>query len=98
MTLSELSVEYGKSAELIAQRLRILRETERHCTDEAARQLLHRRILDLRPRQQQLLHMFYYDGKSVSAIARELSVNKSTVTRTLQRAQDRLRKSLRYAM
>ena len=53
---------------------------------------------ELTPRQQQLLHMFYYDGKSVSAIARELSVNKSTVTRTLQRAQDRLRKSLRYAM
>ena len=33
MTLSELSVEYEKSAELITQRLRILRETERHCTD-----------------------------------------------------------------
>ena len=39
---------------------------------------------ELTPRQQQLLHMFYYDGKSVSTIARELSVNKSTVTRTLQ--------------
>lgn len=53
---------------------------------------------ELTPRQQQLLQMFYYEGKSVSIIARELSVNKSTVTRTLQRAQDRLRKSLRYAM
>lgn len=53
---------------------------------------------ELTPRQQQLLRMFYYDGKSVSAIAQELAVNKSTVTRTLQRAQDRLRKSLRYAL
>ena len=66
MTLSELSVEYEKSAELITQRLRILRETERHCTDEAARQLLHRRILDLRPLQQQCrdlqkLTAHYYD-------------------------------------
>ena len=53
---------------------------------------------ELTPRQQQLLRMFYYDGKSVSAIADELAVNKSTVTRTLQRAQERLRKSLRYAL
>ena len=53
---------------------------------------------ELTPRQQELLRMFYYDGKSVTAIARELSVNKSTVTRTLQRAQERLRRSLRYAM
>ena len=53
---------------------------------------------ELTPRQQQLLRMFYYDGKSVSDIARELAVNKSTVTRTLQRAQERLRKSLRFAL
>ena len=53
---------------------------------------------ELTPRQRQLLRMFYYDGKSVTAIARELSVNKSTVTRTLQRAQKRLRRSLRYAL
>lgn len=53
---------------------------------------------ELTPRQQQLLQMYYYDGKSVTAISRELSVNKSTVTRTLQRAQERLRKCLRYAM
>ena len=53
---------------------------------------------ELTPRQQQLLRMYYYDGKSVTAISRELSVNKSTVTRTLQRAQGRLRKCLRYAL
>ena len=66
MTLSELSVEYGKSAELIAQRLRLLRELERRCTDEAERLRLHRRILDLRPLQQQCrdlqkLTAHYYD-------------------------------------
>ena len=53
---------------------------------------------ELTPRQQQLLRMFYYDGKSVTDIAHELAVNKSTVSRTLRRAQDRLRKSLRYAL
>ena len=53
---------------------------------------------ELTPRQQQLLHMFYYEGKNVTDIARELSVNKSTVSRTLHRAQERLRRSLRYAL
>lgn len=53
---------------------------------------------ELTPRQQQLLHMFYYEGKSITGIAAELSVNKSTVSRTLHRAQARLRKSLRYAL
>ena len=66
MTLSELSIEYGKSAELIAQRLRLLRELERQCADEQERARLHRRILDLRPLQQQCrelqkLTAHYYD-------------------------------------
>lgn len=66
MTLSELSVEYGKSAELISRRLRVLREAERRCTDETRRQQLHRRILDLKPLQQQCrdlqkLTAHYYD-------------------------------------
>ena len=53
---------------------------------------------ELTPRQQQVLHMFFYEEKNVTAIARELSVNKSTVSRTLHRAQERLRRSLRYAL
>ena len=66
MTLLEMSVEYGKSADLIARRLRLLRELERRCTDETERTHLHRRILDLRPMQQQCrdlqkLTAHYYD-------------------------------------
>ena len=53
---------------------------------------------ELTPRQKQLVEMYYYDGKNITAIAQELAVNKSTVTRTLQRARDRLRRSLRYAL
>lgn len=53
---------------------------------------------ELTPRQRQLLYMFYYDGKTVTEISRELAVNKSTVSRTLRRAQDRLRKFLRFAL
>ena len=53
---------------------------------------------ELTPRQRQVLRMYFYEEKNVTDIARELSVNKSTVSRTLHRAQERLRRSLRYAL
>ena len=53
MTLSELSLEYQASADLIAGRLRALREQHRQSQDEAERERLYRRILELRPLLQQ---------------------------------------------
>ena len=53
MTLSELSLEYQASADLIAGRLRVLREQHRQCRDETEREHLYRRILALRPLLQQ---------------------------------------------
>ena len=66
MTLSELSREYEISADLIAGRLRTLRESYRQSTDETEREHLHRRILDLSPllqqcRDLQRLTANYYD-------------------------------------
>ena len=66
MTLLELSQEYENSADLIAARLRTLRESYRGTTDEAERERLHRRILDLSPllqqcRDLQRLTAHYYD-------------------------------------
>ena len=66
MTLSELSQDYAHSADLIARRLQTLRETYRRSTDEAEREHLHRRILDLSPllqqcRELQQLTAHYYD-------------------------------------
>ena len=49
MTLLELSEQYKDSADLIAGRLRQLREQERRTADEEVQQQLHRRILDLNP-------------------------------------------------
>ena len=47
---------------------------------------------ELTPRQQQVVHMYYVDQD----IADTLGVNVSTVSRTLGRGRDRLRRCLRY--
>lgn len=52
---------------------------------------------ELTPRQQKVLWMRYDQNMSVCQIARELQVNPSTITRTLQRATARLRRCLRYS-
>ena len=52
---------------------------------------------ELTPRQQEILHMHFTGGMSVTAIAKELGVNKSTVSRSLSRSMERLYKSLRYS-
>ncbi len=41
---------------------------------------------------------FYYDGKSVTQMALEQGVNKSTVSRNLKRAKEKLALSLRYGL
>ena len=53
---------------------------------------------ELTERQRQLLRMRYEENKTVSAIARELGVDKSTVSRTITRAKNRLYKCLRYGI
>ena len=40
--------------------------------------------------------MHFEEGKSIRAIARELDVAPSTVSRTVNRAKERLRRCLRY--
>ena len=52
----------------------------------------------LTARQQQMLRMNFEQNKTVTEIARELGVNKSTVSRTLARAKKRLYQCLRYAL
>ncbi len=51
---------------------------------------------ELTPRQREMLVMRYYEGLSGNAIAGQLGVNPSTVCRTLRRAQERIRKSMRF--
>ena len=53
---------------------------------------------ELTPCQRQVLELHYEQGLSVTQIARQLDVNPSTVSRTLHRAHERLRRCLRYAL
>lgn len=62
------------------------------------RNLRRARELELTPRQRQMLAMHFDQNRTVTQIARELGVNPSTVTRTLQRAKRRLYRCLRYGL
>ena len=46
--------------------------------------------------QREALLAYYFQEKSITEIARDRGVNKSTVCRTLHRAEDKLRRYLKY--
>ena len=50
----------------------------------------------LTERQRQVIIMYYFEKKVMQEIADELNVNKSTVCRTLHRAENRIKKFKRY--
>ena len=62
------------------------------------RNLRKARVQELTPRQQQMLSMRFEQNMSGAEIARELGLNRSTGSRTLRRAQERLRRCLQYAL
>ena len=51
---------------------------------------------ELTPLQRQALIAYYFQEKTITEIAEERGVNKSTVCRTLHRAEQKLRKYLKY--
>ena len=51
---------------------------------------------ELTPLQRETLLAYYFSGQNICRIAQERGVNKSTVCRTLQRAEARIRRCLRY--
>lgn len=62
------------------------------------RNLRQAREQELTPCQRRVLEMHYDEGLAVGEIARRLEVCPSTVSRTLRRARERLRRCLRYAL
>lgn len=62
------------------------------------RNLRRAREKELTPRQKYLLELHYEQHMSVTEIARFLGVNASTVSRTLQRARNRLKRCLKYTL
>lgn len=51
---------------------------------------------ELTPLQREVLVGYYLQERTMTDIARERGVNKSTVCRTLHRAEEKLRKFLKY--
>ena len=51
---------------------------------------------ELTPLQREALLAYYFQEQTITEIARERGVNKSTVCRTLQRAEQKLRRYLKY--
>lgn len=54
--------------------------------------------LELTDRQRQVLSLYYEQGMSIPQIGNTLGVHRSTVSRTLRRARERLRHYLRYTL
>ena len=54
--------------------------------------------MELTPRQREIVQLHFDCGLSVSEIARQEGVQKSTVSRTLKRARERLKSHLQYSL
>ena len=51
---------------------------------------------ELTPLQRQAIVAYYFQQQTIPQIALERGVNKSTVSRTLRRAEEKLRRFLKY--
>lgn len=78
-----------------------LREHAADNADQLARlrrNLRQAREQELTPRQREMLELYYEGGLNMPQIAALLGVNRSTVSRTLRRARERLYRCLRYGL
>lgn len=85
--IGDLAVWNRQNAEDNSERLARLRRGLRQAREQ-----------ELTPRQRQMLELYFDQGMTIPRIAEELGVNRSTVSRTLRRAKDRLYRYLRYAL
>ncbi len=85
--IGDLPVWNRENAEDNSERLERLRRNLRQARER-----------ELTPRQRLMLDLYYDQGLNMLQIAEELGINRSTVSRTLRRARDRLYRCLRYAL
>ena len=62
------------------------------------RNLRRAREQELKQRQREMVALYYDRGMTMPQIAERLGVSRSTVSRTLRRARDRLYRFLRYTL
>lgn len=65
--------------------------------DRLRRNLRQIRRTELTERQAEMMHLYYDMGMSIPQIAREKGLNKSSVSRTLARGRERLKRYLQYS-
>ena len=75
---------------------RLMADDNRDQMNRLKRNLTHALRQDITQRQREYMMLYYGRGMSMEAIAKELGVNKSTVSRTLKRGRQRLYRCLRY--
>ncbi len=71
----------------------LLRQIPRDRQLKRMKQVIQEELTEM---QRDTILAYYFENKSILQIADERSVNKSTVFRTLKRAEDKLRRFLQY--
>ena len=74
----------------------LMADDNRDQMNRLKRNLTHALRQDITQRQREYMMLYYGRGMSMEAIAKEMGVNKSTVSRTLKRGRQRLYRCLRY--
>ena len=74
----------------------LMADDNRDQMNRLKRNLTHALRQDITARQREYMMLYYGRGMSMEAIAKEMGVNKSTVSRTLKRGRQRLYRCLRY--
>lgn len=85
--LGDMTVWMRANAQDNSEQLRRLRRNLRRAREQ-----------ELTDRQQEMVSLYYDQGMTMPQIAERLGVNRSTVSRTLRRARDRLYRFLRYTL
>ena len=60
--------------------------------EELAEAALLRAMQGLEPQQRELVHMVYFEGRSIASLARSENVHPATISHRLERIQKRLKK------
>ena len=71
----------------------IFRQLPREQQIRRIKQVIHEELTEL---QRYTILAYYFENKTLLQIAEERCVNKSTVCRTLRRAEDKIRRFLQY--